>query len=136
MNEDRIRAVFDNNVLVSAALLDGIPRKAFDKALDNGRLLVSVAVMSELADVLHRPKFDKYVPYAERMLFLLSYLKVADLTRITETIAVCRDPRDNKLLELAVSGNAAFLITGDNDLLTLNPFRGIEILRPQDFLMG
>lgn len=132
---DSVRVVLDNNVLVSAALLEEAPRRVFDKVLENGRLLVSVPVMSELADVLSRAKFDKYVPYADRMHFLLGYLKVAELIEIMESITNCRDPRDNKLLELAVCGNAAFLVTGDNDLLTLSPFRGIEILQPQEFLM-
>ncbi|WP_228060419.1 MULTISPECIES: putative toxin-antitoxin system toxin component, PIN family [unclassified Coleofasciculus] len=50
--------------------------------------------------------------------------------KITETIPVCRDEKDNKFLELAVSGNANIIITGDLDLLVLNPFQSIEILTP------
>ena len=46
----------------------------------------------------------------------------------------CRDPKDNKFLELAVSANASCIITGDKDLLILNPFRGIDILNAADFL--
>ncbi len=52
----------------------------------------------------------------------------SDLIEITETVNICRDPKDNKLLELAVSGKANFIITGDQDLLVLNPFRNIEII--------
>ncbi len=70
MNNQTLRGVFDNNVLVSAALLAGVPRKAFDKLLDNGTVLVSVQVLLELADVLNREKFDKYVTHDERMRFL------------------------------------------------------------------
>ena len=73
MNSEQLRGVFDNNVLVSAALLAGIPRKAFDKLLDNGTVLVSVPVLLELADVLNRPKFDKYVTHDERMRFMVSF---------------------------------------------------------------
>ena len=47
---------------------------------------------------------------------------------------VCRDPKDDQILELAVSGNADCIVTGDDDLLTLNPFRGIAIITPADFL--
>lgn len=129
-----MRGVFDNNALVSAALLAGVPRKAFDKLLDSGTVLVSVPVLLELADVLNRPRFDKYVTLDERMRFMVSFLKVAEMVEIDEAITVCRDPKDNKLLELAVSGNANFLVTGDKDLLVLNPFRGIEIIVPRDFL--
>ena len=134
MNNETLRGVFDNNVLVSAALLAGVPRKAFDKLLDNGTVLVSVPVLLELADVLNRPKFNKYVTHDERMRFMVSFLKVAEMIEVRETIKVCRDPKDDKLLELAVSGNADFLVTGDKDWLVLNPFRGVEIITPREFL--
>lgn len=49
-------------------------------------------------------------------------------------ITACRDPKDDKFLELAVSGRATHIISGDTDLLTLNPFRGIAILPPRAFL--
>lgn len=125
--------VFDNNVLVSAVLLGGVPRNAFDKLLDTGTILVSVPVLLELAEVLNREKFDKYVTHDERMRFLVSFLKVAEIIEISETITVCRDPKDDKLLELAVSGNADFLVTGDKDLLALNPFREVDIITPREF---
>lgn len=134
MSNESLRGVFDNNVLVSAALLDGVPRKAFDKLLDNGTVLVSVPVLLELADVLNRPKFDKYVTHDERMRFMVNFLKVAEMIKISETIIVCRDPKDDKLLELTVSGAADFLVTGDKNLLVLNPFRGVEIITPREFL--
>ena len=53
---------------------------------------------------------------------------------VTHRIAVCRDPADDKFLELALSGNASHIITGDNDLLTLHPFRSISIIPPALFL--
>ena len=134
MINEKMRGTFDNNVLVSAALLAGVPRKAFDKLLDNGTVLVSVPVLLELADVLNREKFDKYVTHDERMRFMVSFLKVAEMVEISGIIIACRDPKDDKLLELAVSGDADFLVTGDKDLLVLNPFRGVEIITPRDFL--
>ncbi len=134
MSSGSVRAVFDNNVLVRAALLAGVPRKAFDKLLEVGSALVSVPILIELADVLNRPKFDAYVTRDERMRFMVSFLKVAEMIEINEQFTVCRDPKDNKLLDLAVSGNASFLVTGDKDLLVLNPFRGIEIVTPRKFL--
>ncbi len=129
-----MRAVLDNNVPVSAALLAGVPRKAFDKLLDSGTVMVSVPVLLELADVLNRPKFDAYVTHDERMRFMVSFLKVAEMVEINKTFTVCRDPKDDKLLDLAVGGNADFLLTGDKDLLVLNPFHEIEIITPREFL--
>lgn len=69
------------------------------------------------------------------MRFLVALLKESDLVAITEQIDECRDPSDNKFLELALCGNADVLVTGDNDLLVLNPFRGIAIVTPRDFLI-
>lgn len=129
-----MRAVIDNNVIVSALLADGVPRNVFNKLLDTGTILISAPILLELADVLGRSKFEKYITYDERMRFLVGYLKDAEMTEVTEEIDICRDPKDNMLLELAVSGDADYLITGDSDLLDLDPFRGVEIFAPREFL--
>ena len=130
-----MRIVFDTNVIVSAALLAGsVPRRAFDKALDEGKVLISVQALIELAEVFGRQKFDKYLLEEERMRFLIGLLKEAELVEVVEEVVECRDVRDNKFLELAISGQADFIVTGDDDLLVLNPFRGIPILKPKDFL--
>jgi uncharacterized protein len=51
-----------------------------------------------------------------------------------ETITACRDPKDDKFLELAVSGHANYIVSGDSDLLALDPFRGVQIIPPHSFL--
>ena len=132
-----MRVVFDTNVIVSAALLAGsVPRKAFDKALDDGRIVISVPLLLELAEVFGRKKLDKYVLEEERMRFLVALLKESELVEITEAVTDCRDVKDNKFLELAVSGRADCIVSGDNDLLILNPFRGVPIVTPREFLSG
>lgn len=132
-----MRFVFDNNVVVSAALLAGsVPRQAFDKALDEGTVLISVPVLLELAEVLSRKKFNKYLREEERMRFMVALLKEAELVEITETVTDCKDAKDNKFLELAVDGEADCIVSGDEDLLVLKPFRGIPILTPKEFLSG
>ena len=55
------------------------------------------------------------------------------MIEVTEAIRACRDPKDNRILELAVDGNADFIVTGDADLLVLNSFRGVRILTPATF---
>ena len=64
----------------------------------------------------------------------MAFMGEAELVEITERVEVCREPKDDQILELAVSGNADCIVTGDDDLLTLNPFRGIAIITPADFL--
>lgn len=130
-----MRIVFDTNVIVSAALLAGsVPRQAFDKALEEGKVLISVQALLELAEVFGREKFDKYLLEEERMRFLVGLLKEAELVEVIEEVTDCRDVKDNKFLELAIAGKADCIVSGDDDLLVLNPFRGIPILNPKDFL--
>jgi uncharacterized protein len=129
------RFVLDTNVIVSALLLpDSKPRDAFDRALDLGKIVISISVFVELEAVLSRGKFDKYLTDEERKEFLAALVREAEYVDITEVIAVCRDPKDDKFLELAVSGHADCLITGDPDLLALHPFRDIPILRPSAYI--
>jgi putative PIN family toxin of toxin-antitoxin system len=127
--------VFDTNVLVSAILAaDSVPRKAFNLAYNNGVILLSKPVQDELNELLRRAKFSKYISTEKRSIFLWSLFRQALFITITEEIKECRDQQDNKFLELAVNGKADYIITGDNDLLVLNPFRGILILTPKSFL--
>ncbi|MBL7161197.1 MAG: putative toxin-antitoxin system toxin component, PIN family [Anaerolineales bacterium] len=129
------RFVFDTNILVSALFSKkSVPRKAFDKAVKEGEILVSLAVVDELNDVLMREKFNRYLKEADRIQFQIVLLQEATFIEITETIAECRDPKDNKFLELAVSGAATAIVSGDKDLLVLHPFRGIPILTPRSFM--
>lgn len=122
-------------MVVSALLLrDSVPRQAFDKALNNGTVLLSLPVIFELADVLSREKLNRYLLEEERMRFLVSLLKEAELAQVSEIITACRDAKDDKFLELAVSGKASCIVSGDADLLDLSPFRGIPILTPREFL--
>ena len=130
-----MRVVIDTNVAVSAALLPrSVPRQAFDRALEQGPVLISPATVAELHDVLRRPHFDKYVHEDERRAFLATLVREAELVVVTDVVTVCRDPKDNKFLELALSGEATHIVSGDADLLVLHPFRGVCILTPRAFL--
>ena len=129
------RFVLDTGVLVSAVLLPrSIPRQAVDLAFAQGSVLVSTDTIDELDEVLRRPKFNRYLREEERLLFLAAFIRDAKVVDVTEKLTECRDPKDNKFLELAVSGNATCIVSGDSDLLVLNPFRGVAILGPQEFI--
>ena len=131
----RPRCVFDTNVVVSAALYGyGNPGQAFDWALDNCDVLLSDEVAQEVHEVLSREKFSRYITTQERELFLQRLVAETELIEVAIEIRECRDPKDNKFLELAVCGDASHIITGDGDLLELHPFRGIAVLPPREFL--
>ncbi|MGC1376494.1 MAG: putative toxin-antitoxin system toxin component, PIN family [Anaerolineales bacterium] len=130
-----MRAVFDTNALVSALLFElSVPAQAFFTAMDTGEILLSATLVNEVNAVLQRKKFKKYISTEQREEFLIALVQWGRLVEITETIAVCRDPKDNHVLELAISGGAQVIVTGDSDLLVLNPFKTIQILTPRDFL--
>jgi uncharacterized protein len=129
------RVVADTSVVVSAALLPGsVPRLALDMVVTRGKLLLSEAILAELSEVLQRPKFDKYVSPARRLEFLAALLAETEMITTKSTIVACRDPKDDKFLDLAVDGKASCIVSGDADLRALHPFRGIPILTPQQFL--
>ena len=109
-------------------------RRAFTRSLDDGTILTSLSVFEELNDVLGREKFDFYITLEERERFLESFIRESELVEITESVQACRDPKDDRILELAVNGSASFIVTGDNDLLVLDPFRSIQIVTPAKLL--
>ena len=130
-----MKFVFDTNTIVSALLLpDSKPRQALDRAQDRGKILISMPALLELNEVIARKKFDKYISEEKRKEFLAALVKQAEFLEVNEKITDCRDAKDNKFLELAVSGEADCIISGDGDLLVLHPFRGISILQPGAFL--
>jgi putative PIN family toxin of toxin-antitoxin system len=130
-----LRCVFDTNTVVSAALFRGsVPEQALFLALRIDAILMSRELADELNDVLSRPRFDRYADRENREEFLQDLVRQAESVEVTERVRACRDPKDDKILELAVNGNADFIVTGDDDLLVMNPFRNIEILRAAEFL--
>lgn len=130
-----MRCVFDTNVLISALLLpDSKPRQALQMALLQGQVLISFATLAELSEVLGRKKFLRYVDEQDIRNFLAALTRGAEWVEVRVPIAACRDPKDDKFLEVAVSGNATHIITGDTDLLALNPYHGIQILPPHQFV--
>jgi len=132
---DRGRYVFDTNVIVSALLMKkSTARDALDKARRTGKILLSLDTIEELHNVLSRPAFDRYIDEEDRLRFLALLVKEAKLVEITASVRACRDPKDDKFLELAVNGKAALIISGDKDLQVLHPFRNIPILSPREFL--
>jgi len=130
-----MRCVIDTNVFVSAIVFpSSIPRQCVDRALDQDLLLFSDATMSELQEVLSRSKFDRYVSRGERRLFLAQLASVAEVVPIIQLARECRDPKDDKFLEVALNGRADVIITGDEDLLELHPWRDVTILSPAAYL--
>jgi uncharacterized protein len=129
------RVVIDTNVLVSASLIPGsVPHRAIKRAAREGTILLSEDVLQEFDDVIRRTRLNRRVPEADRLRLLADIVAGAETVVVTTLVTDCRDPDDNKFLELALDGRATCVVSGDADLLALHPFRGIPILTPQAFL--
>jgi putative PIN family toxin of toxin-antitoxin system len=115
-------------------LPDSKPRQALDLALRKGKVLLSSAVLAELYEVLTRKQFRRYIDEEDIRIFLAALTSEAQWVDVNVQITACRDPKDDKFLELAVAGRATHIVTGDSDLLALNSFQSIQILPPQSFL--
>lgn len=130
-----VRCVFDTNTVVSGLLFEqSKPGRALLRAIKHGEILLSQSTLEELAEVFLRSKFDRYVTASDREEFLEAFVDRATWVEPTEEIRICRDPKDDKFLELAIGGNADFPISGDGDLLSLHPFRSISIMTSAEFL--
>ena len=130
-----VRVVIDTNVWISRLLLANSPAgQAVDKALAEAEVVVSEATVEELAGVLARRKFDKYVSVPDRQDFLRRLLRIATMVPVLSEVSDCRDPNDNRFLALAFDYESEVIVTGDDDLLALNPWRGIAIVSPRAFL--
>src|SRR5262249_27692212 len=118
------RVVLDTNVFISAALSPvGKPFACLSWVLDNATLIVSRELVEELESRLARPKFAKYLDESRRRSFMADLALSAVQVELAGTVKVCRDPDDNKVLEIAAVGRANCIVTGDQDLLVLGTFQ-------------
>ena len=94
---------------------------------------MSPATAAELDRVLARPKFRPYITPTERHDFLLALARAVTVVEAPAHMQVCRDPRDDKFLDLALAARALAIVTGDKDLLVLDPYEGVRIVTPAEF---
>ena len=117
----KLRVIADTNAWISRFILPNsltgqrMKRLAADKRIT---LVFSQTLKDELRAVLQRPKFRKYIT-AENLSVFRAYLDAFPTTPVTSTVELCRDPKDNFLLSLALDGQADYLVSGDEDLLVL-----------------
>ena len=127
--------IFDASALVSAALkADSVPERALLRAEEVDMFALSAAVDGEIAGVLNRPRLARAIPLARRERVLEILRHAAVWFEPTVQVTDCRDPKDNKYLELALAAGAETIVSSDDDLLVLDPWRGVRIMRPADYL--
>ncbi len=129
--------VFDASSLIGALLKQGsIPEHALLLARAHETICLSPEVGAEIREVFARPRFDKYLTPGRAQLIL--DLLTASAVTVTPTIRItdCRDVKDNKYLDLALASGASTLVASDGDLLAPNPWRGVRIVTPADYVAG
>ena len=134
MSNKTHRVVFDTNIIVYFLI-----SKTFNKLeskIKNGQLtfIFSDELMTEILLVLRRPKFKKYFTQQEIQELIKSLTLHSDLIEVKSKVEMCRDPKDNFLLSLCVDSNANFLITGDDDLLSLKKIGKTKIITIKEYL--
>lgn len=128
------RVVFDTSSLIPACLNpDREPAQIFRRALQEHDVFTSAEAFNELASVLSRDKFNAWRPLEHRMMWVRLFREAVIFVEADTVVTECRDPKDNKFLELAFSAKADVLVASDIHLLELHPFRGVEILQLTDF---
>ncbi len=128
-----MRAVIDTNLWISFLL----GKKVADllTLIQNGRVEVvtDARQIAEIEDVLSRPKIKRLIG-PQRLSIMLRFVhRKTRLVTPKRRIKACRDPNDDYLLEIAVEAKAPFLVSGDSDLLALDPFRSVRIVNYRDF---
>jgi uncharacterized protein len=128
-----MKVVIDTNIWISyllGSLLQGMDEKILSKEI---KVVVSEEMLKEISEVSSRPKF-KNIFTAKRIKELFSLLdSYAIVVSPSQKVNVCRDGKDNFLLEVALEGETDYLVTGDEDLLVLDPFHNTKIVKPKDF---
>ena len=128
-----MKAVIDTNIWISfliGKLLTGLDDYILEGQLD---VVISDEQLEEITTVLRRPKFRKHFSPDDIDEFLSLLYKSARIVKIHHTIKDCRDEKDNFILETAILGKADYIVTGDKDLLVLDPYRGKKIIGFREF---
>ena len=127
--------VFDASAVISAALrADSVPERALLHAQFADLFALSDAVDTEIAEVLNRPRFAQAVSPVRRKRILEILRGEAVWFTPAKRVTDCRGAKDDKYLELALASGAGIIVSGDADLLVLDPWRGVRILKPAAYL--
>ena len=126
--------ICDTNILLSSLLSSSTPpAKTVDFIKEHGIFSFSQATLSEFSEVLKRPKFDKFLSKDKRLNFINEIIELSIIYEIYQKVDICRDPKDNKFLDIAIASYSDFLITGDDDLLVLEKIGNTSIITPREF---
>ena len=129
-----MKIVVDSNIFVSSFFWGGNPRNIFERVINGfDELFITEEILIEIESVMNRSKFQANSSKIKDYIRIVKkYSKIVVSNSISEEIS--RDEDDNKILQCGIDGNVNFIITGDNDLLVLNEYKNIKIVKPREYL--
>jgi putative PIN family toxin of toxin-antitoxin system len=130
-----MRIILDSNIFISSFFWGGNPRKVMERIINGkDKLFICKEIIHEIELVLSRPKFKIENEYRTSLIKAIDEIAY-QITLIGVVENICRDSEDDKILECALLAHADYIITGDNDLLTLEKFREIKIVTASEYLL-
>lgn len=127
-----MKIVIDTNVLISGVFFGGFPRKVIEAAVRNRiNVFASVEIIEEYNEIVDEMASRKQGKMNSSILSL--FIASINIIEPTSELHVCRDPDDDKFIECAVDSHALYIVSGDNDLLTIHRYEDIEIITSRDF---
>jgi uncharacterized protein len=137
VSESKIKAVIDTQVFLRAAINpNSLPAKVIFDLRQQYELIASDAIISEVKDVLYRPKIRAKFPHLTDSIAnrVLERLSTANIVNSTDIESISRDAKDDIFLACAKASGSQYIVSEDKDLLVLNPYEGIQIINVLDFL--
>lgn len=135
MRKSNLRLVVDTNLWISFLISNRLDELTQLIAASKITILFSVELVEEILEVAERPKMRKYFPLNDIYALLLMIDIYGEIVEVKSNTMICRDETDNFLLNLAIDGKADYLITGDDDLLTLVQVKRTKIIKYSDFVV-
>lgn len=130
-----IKVVIDTNVYISGTFWSGKPKKIINMAKRREiSVVTSKELLEELKDVLTREDKDFKLSEEEADKIIGNIRSYAELVKPTQRVTVCRDIKDNMVIECAIEGGADYIVSGDPDLKVLKEYQKIQIVNPTEFL--
>ena len=127
-----MRILIDTNILISALFFGKFPKEFLNELLeDNFEICINDAILSEYEETIHKKIIKKKYILDEKL--YTKFLSKVDIFEIESDIKICRDPDDDKFINCAIDAKAIYIVSGDNDLLTIKNFAGIEIVTAREF---
>lgn len=128
------KIILDTNLWISFLISQKFNQ--IDKLIEGKRIILifSNELLEEFIDVVSRPKFKKYFSKKDIEKIIENFDQFGELVKVTSDIQVCRDSKDDFLLNLSIDSKADYLITGDKDLLILEKIEDTTILTFSEFI--